>query len=310
MLEEALASIYAQDFDGVVEIIVIDDCSQDGTSEILKRKHPNIRLISLEQNVGHHIARNCAIVKAKGKYIAFLDSDDLWEPNYLKSQITALEGKERCFSVSGVIVLYTATDKKEIGNQKPRLNRYSSPFHHLLVGGSFICTPSSAVFPRKVFDEVGLFDEETRIAGDADLYLRCLIADYSPIFTDLPVAIWRNHGDQLTTTMKNEEARLKGRLSRAGRYYPLVKERVDIVPLKQIYAEIYRLFAGKYFRANYFLDWLLLYIKSASYASWHYALVNMLRDIKILLISYSRNSFVSQDANNQLAESKVSKCKS
>ena len=309
MLEEALASVFAQEFDGVVETIVVDDNSQDGTSAAVSQKYPEVCLISFKENVGAYVTRNRALSEAKGKYIAFLDSDDLWEPTYLKTQIAALKGKERCFSVSGVIVWYTATNKKEIGNQKPRLNRYGSPFHHLLVGGSFICTPSSTVFPRQVFDDVGFF-EETRIAGDADLYLRCLLADYYPIFTDLPVAIWRHHGDQITTTMRNEEVRLNGRLSRAGRYYPLVKERVDIVPLQQIYAEIYKLFAGKYFRENYFLDWLLLYIKSASHASWQYALVNMLRDIKTLLTSYSQNSFVSQDANNQLAGSEISKWKS
>ena len=245
MLEEALDSLYAQEFDGTVEIIVVDE--------------------------------------------------------YLKSQIASLEGKERCFSVCGVAIWNTAKNKKGRAKQKPNLERYSSPLHHLLVEGSYICTPSSVVFPRQVFDEVGLFDEELKIAGDTDFYIRCLLADYQQVSLEMPLAIWRNHGDQLTNS-KNDHLRMEGRLLRVHKYYPLIEKRVDIVSLKDIYAEIYTLFARKCCLSQRFFQWIVLSIRSTHYASLGYILFNMLRDIKILIYSYWRERQKYSNDNSLQAE--------
>jgi len=283
MLEEALASVFSQEFEGSVEIIVVDDNSQDGTSELVNRKYQDVRLITLKQNVGCCSARNRALLEAKGKYIAFLDSDDLWETNYLKTQIAALEGKERCFCVSDIVTWYTPKAQKSILRQRANLERYTSSFHHLLVEGSFIFTPSSVVFPRKVFDEVGLFDETHRMGGDTELYIRCLLAGYQPIFTELPVAILRKHDQGQMTDAKNLEIRKKTRLLRVNKLYPLIEKRVDIVPIRRIYAEIHRTFASEYFNQKYFLDWLSSSMSSAYNASFRYALSNMMRDIRCQL---------------------------
>ena len=93
MLEEALASVFKQEFDGTVEVIVVDNNSQDSTPEVVGQKYPDVHLISLKKNVGAYVSRNRALLEAKGKYIAFLDSDDIWKTNYLKTQIAALQGK-------------------------------------------------------------------------------------------------------------------------------------------------------------------------------------------------------------------------
>jgi glycosyltransferase involved in cell wall biosynthesis len=282
MLEEALASVYSQDFDGVVEIIVVDDNSQDGTSEVVSRKYPEIRLISFKQNVGAYVARNRALLEAKGKYIAFLDSDDLWETNYLKTQIAALKCKERGFCVSALVIWDTVKDQKGIALQKPDLDRYSSPIHHLLVS-NFIITPSSVVFPRQTFDEVGLFDEKFKVGGDAELYIRCLLSGYNLIFTEPPVAIKREHGkDQLTNT-KNLKLKQKCRFMRIDKFYALSEGRFDILPIRRIYAETHANFASQYFKKNDFLHWLLSSIAVAYNASPRYALSNMISDIRSLL---------------------------
>ena len=284
MLEEALASVFSQDFDGIVEIIVVDDNSQDGTSEIISKKYPEIRLIRLKQNVGCCAARNRALVQAKGKYIACLDSDDLWETNYLKTQLAALKGNERCLSVSALVIWNTEKDHRQTYLQKPNLKRYTSLFQQLLVAGTFIYTPSSVVFPRQVFTEVGLFDEIYRLGGDRDLYIRCLLAKYSLIFTGLPTAILRVHDKGRMTDFKTFEMRIKTQFARADKFYPLVEKCTDIASIEQIYAEIYTNGASRYFRNKYWSKWLSLSIKSARHANFFYALSSMINDIRGLLM--------------------------
>jgi glycosyltransferase involved in cell wall biosynthesis len=283
MLEAALNSALAQEFDGAVTIIVVDDGSQDGTADRVQQCYPQVHLIRLPQNVGAYAARNRAIQATRSRYIAFLDSDDLWEPDYLKTQVAALEGRDRCFGVSDVVIWRVDTNQKEINHQQPNLQRYGSLFHHLLVGGSFICTPSSVVFPRALFLEVGWFDETLRIAGDTDFYLRCLLAGYSPLFTKRPLVTWREHGNQLTHR-KHDDLRMQGRLLRAQQYYPLIEKRVTIVSLQQIQAEICLNFAGKHCVNHSFKQWLNLSIQSARYFSWRYTLWQMLRQMKRLLV--------------------------
>ncbi len=282
MLEEALASVLSQTFDGAVEIIVVDDNSQDRTSEIINRNYPNIRLISLKQNIGAYGARNQALIEAKGKYIAFLDSDDLWEKNYLKTQINALKDKDMCFCVSDIVVWNMEKKQKQILSQRPNLDKYTSLIHHLLVS-SFIHSPSSVVIPRKAFDEVSLFNETIRIGEDAALYERCVVFGYDLIYTGLPVAIKRTHSSDQLTSPKNLEIRKKNRLARVKKLYPLIEKRFDIVPIRCIYAEINADFASQYFNNKYLFHWLGSSLSSARNSSLPYSLSNMINDIKDLL---------------------------
>ena len=281
MLEEALASVFSQEFDGVVEVIVVDDNSQDGTSEIVGRKYPNVRLISLKQNVGPSAARNRAILEAKGKYIAFLDSDDLWESNYLKVQVAALESAEKSFCVSNLSIWYTVENLKVVLVQKPDLKKYISPIHHLLVS-NFIKTLSSVVIPRQAFDEVGLFDEKLIIGEDADLYIRCILSGYNIIFAEITGVIKREHAqEQLTKNLKLME---KCRFMRVEKFYSLAEGRFDLVPPRQrIYAENYEAFGKQYFKNKNVLNWITLHINAAFNISPKYAVSNMIRDIRNLL---------------------------
>lgn len=83
------------------EIIFVDDCSTDETIEIVKRlqkQDSRIRLYQNKKNSGAAVSRNYALREAKGKYIAFLDSDDLWEPTKLEKQIKFMEENNYKFS--------------------------------------------------------------------------------------------------------------------------------------------------------------------------------------------------------------------
>lgn len=83
------------------EIQIVDDCSTDNTAKILKpylEKYPNIHYYTLPKNEGPAVARTEAIKRATGKYIAFLDSDDLWMPYKLEKQIAFMENTGAKFS--------------------------------------------------------------------------------------------------------------------------------------------------------------------------------------------------------------------
>src|SRR4030042_4827818 len=86
---ESIQSVFAQTFSDY-EIIVIDDGSTDNTREVL---HPYLSKLTYiyEKNSGQSFARNIGILASKGEYIAFLDSDDLWEPEKLETQVKLLD---------------------------------------------------------------------------------------------------------------------------------------------------------------------------------------------------------------------------
>ena len=81
------------------EMIIIDDCSSDNTEEIVNRyKDHRIKFYVNEKNCGAALSRNIAISKARGKWIAFLDSDDLWDKDKLSIQISFMEKNNYHFS--------------------------------------------------------------------------------------------------------------------------------------------------------------------------------------------------------------------
>ena len=101
------------------ELILVDDCSQDGTAELIEdyiASHPdrNIRLISKENNEGAAAARNTGLEVASGRYIAFLDADDVWLPNRLEKTMECMKNK----SVGFVFSAYEFGDENAKGTGK------------------------------------------------------------------------------------------------------------------------------------------------------------------------------------------------
>ncbi|MDR4951494.1 glycosyltransferase [Chryseobacterium sp. ES2] len=90
-IEETIHSVLNQTYENW-EWLITDDLSKDNTVEIIKKYNdPRIKLQVLEKNGGAGNARNKSLERADGRYIAFLDSDDLWYPEYLESMITFLQ---------------------------------------------------------------------------------------------------------------------------------------------------------------------------------------------------------------------------
>jgi teichuronic acid biosynthesis glycosyltransferase TuaG len=97
---ECIESVLSQTYENW-EMIIVDDCSKDNSKEIISEhstKDKRIKPIFLEKNVGAAEARNTAIRQSKGKYVAFLDSDDLWNPKKLEKQLSFMNENEIAFS--------------------------------------------------------------------------------------------------------------------------------------------------------------------------------------------------------------------
>ncbi len=102
-IESVLAQTYQE-----WEMIVVDDLSSDNTIQVIEvyaQNDPRIKLIKLEQKSGPAVARNRAIEASRGKYIAFLDADDLWVPEKLEKQISFMIKHDLAFTYSSYKVI-------------------------------------------------------------------------------------------------------------------------------------------------------------------------------------------------------------
>lgn len=115
-IKETIKTVQNQTYKNY-ELIVVNDCSTDNSKKIIEeeiKKDNKIKLINLKENSGVAIARNTGIDNAKGKYIAFLDADDLWEKEKLEKQIEFMSKNEYEFTFTG----YEFADKNGKGNGK------------------------------------------------------------------------------------------------------------------------------------------------------------------------------------------------
>lgn len=115
---ETMDCVYRQTYNNW-ELLLIDDCGGDGCAEIIEeyarqKKDSRIRLIRQASNMGAAKARNRGLTEAKGRYIAYLDADDLWMPEKLERQLAYLKEKEAAFVFTG----YEFADQEGNGTGK------------------------------------------------------------------------------------------------------------------------------------------------------------------------------------------------
>lgn len=135
-IEDTLKSVTAQTYQNW-EMLIADDCSTDRTRDIVKQwmdRDNRIRLIELEENGGAAVARNTAINQAKGKYIAFLDSDDLWTPEKLEKQIKFMQERDIAFSFTGYQLMDVDGNLKNTVIQVPTQIDYYGLMKNTIIG--------------------------------------------------------------------------------------------------------------------------------------------------------------------------------
>ena len=193
MLKEGVESVLAQDFEDF-ELIVVDDGSTDGTADEITRYGGRVKLLRHQENRGVSAARNSGILHARGKYIGFLDSDDLWVKGKLKIQVAFLDENPQ----------YPLCYTDEIWIRRGK--RVNPMLKHAKFSGWIlekclplcIISPSSALMRKTLFSKVGLFDEALPVCEDYDLWLRVSVR-FPIFFIDKRLIVKRGgHPDQLS----------------------------------------------------------------------------------------------------------------
>ena len=198
-LPHSIGSILAQTYNSY-EIIVVDDGSTDNTKEVLYPFMQRIKYILLEQNKGLPTARNIGIRLAQGKYIAFIDADDLWLLEKLQTDIEYFEthpevrmvySKHLNIDQNGRMLDETSQKRLPSGNI----------FTQLFSKQNFIIT-SSVVVRKEIFETTGLFDEQLSNCQDWDMWLR--IAFYFKVGgINTPLVKYRHNPHSLSKNRNN-----------------------------------------------------------------------------------------------------------
>jgi glycosyltransferase involved in cell wall biosynthesis len=193
MLKEAVESVLDQDFEDF-ELIVVDDGSTDGTADEIRRCGGRVKLFQHKENRGVSAARNTGILHARGKYIGFLDSDDLWVKGKLRIQVAFLDENPQ------YPLCYTDEIWIRKGKRVNPMRKHAKYSGWILEKCLPLCiiSPSSALMRRTLFSRVGLFDEAFPVCEDYDLWLR--VSSRFPIFfIEKKLIIKRGgHPDQLS----------------------------------------------------------------------------------------------------------------
>jgi glycosyltransferase involved in cell wall biosynthesis len=203
ILKEAIDSVSAQDYKDF-ELIVVDDGSTDNTSEILASYENDIKVL-FQENKGVSAARNRGITEASGQLIAFLDSDDLWLPRKLYTQVDFFN------QMPDALICQTEEIWIRDGQRVNPKKRHKKPSGMIFEPSLELClvSPSAVMIRRSLFDRVGEFDVTLPACEDYDLWLR--ISCRFPVYLiDTPLIIKRGgHDDQLSSMKGLDKFRIK-----------------------------------------------------------------------------------------------------
>lgn len=146
-LADTLNSIFAQSYKSI-EIVLVDDCSKDRSPEIiseLQKTHSEIVYFLQEKNMGAGAARNKALELAKGQYVAFLDSDDIWMPDKISKQIDLMKRKASPFSYTAIEMMNEKGEKIKGKRKIKETCDYKYLLHNTIIATSSVVIDRSVL---------------------------------------------------------------------------------------------------------------------------------------------------------------------
>lgn len=186
-IENALHSIYQQTLKPI-EIIVVDDGSNDSLKNVLEKHASNIQYI-YQENQGPASARNTGIQRAKGDFIAFLDADDVWKEKTLQILFNELTNNLKLDGCWGKIQVQILKENTFIDSHAPQ----KAP--------SFAC----ALFRKEAFEKAGLLNPEYRQSEDVEWFLRAKGAGLNFHFIEDTLLYYRLHKTNITKNVKENQ---------------------------------------------------------------------------------------------------------
>ncbi|MCR4324905.1 MAG: glycosyltransferase family 2 protein [Candidatus Curtissbacteria bacterium] len=204
LLEDAISSLFKYSKDVAFEVIVVDNGSEDGSIEMVKKKFPNVKLIEHGYNAGFTKGNNSGIKVAKGKYIFLFNSDAYLIENTLKKLVEKADSLKNLGAMGPLLLNEDRTIQQSVGFD-PHLPQvfWWMTFIDDLPGGSLLnpyhvdhdsfykkerevgwVTAAAILLPKKVINKVGMFDETIFMYGEeVDWCYRIKKAGYKIYFS-------------------------------------------------------------------------------------------------------------------------------
>jgi len=195
-LSETMASVVAQTWPDF-EALIVDDDSSDDTLSVARRwerSDPRIRVFTRPHG-GPSASRNTAIAEARGRYIALLDSDDLWHPTFLETQLGVLRARDTADVVTGnAYNMGGALDGQPMNPAGSDCREI--PLLEILERETSIFIMS--VFRREIIDRIGGFDESLPLNEDYDFWIRAAHAGFVFVHNPVPLGHYRRRPDSMS----------------------------------------------------------------------------------------------------------------
>lgn len=228
-IKKSIKSVLNQTYKNL-ELLIVDDCSDDNTEEVIKQFNDNrIRYIKLNNNCGPSRARNIGIKKARGEFIAFQDSDDIWYNNKLELQMNEFQSDSQCQLVFCQHLIKGEVSSLCPAEQSFDVQKYKYGMFEILLKGNRIGTPT-IVIRKDVLDKLGGFNENIKTLEDWELVLR----------------VTEKYNIKYINKVLMEVYPSKNGINRITGYH---KAAVSVVILKE--------FWDKYYRDKRIFDWVL-----------------------------------------------------
>jgi glycosyltransferase involved in cell wall biosynthesis len=236
-LREAIESILEQSRP-VLDCVVVDDGSTDGTAALAEEYGPPVRVLR-QENRGVAAARNRGAAEVEGALLAFLDADDRWKPDRLKLQLEAL-GRSAQAEAAVCATCVVDAHRSPLGFIHPDSDATVEDL--LLCRATVVSTSSNLLILRSAFEAVGGFDDRLSTSADWALTFRLLERGRLIVLRE-PLVEYRRHGSNMSADVGRFERDMLAAYDMVFADPP-----AGVRPLRRrAYASLHRVIAGSYF---------------------------------------------------------------
>jgi glycosyltransferase involved in cell wall biosynthesis len=201
-IESALSQLWSP-----TEVIVVDDGSTDRSLEIARRfESRGVKILS-QANRGASAARNAGLAAARGKFIQFLDADDLLDLKKIEAQMQRLSAAGPNFIASASWARFTDDPKMAVFETEPNQRDLSGvEFLLLHYSAGWMMQPAAWLTPRTLLDKIGPWDEQLSLNDDGEYFARVMLAADGILFCQGSRCFYRSNVEGSLSTRRDEVA--------------------------------------------------------------------------------------------------------